>query len=111
MNLVHLESMLLRLINSLNSNMVVSKNRGGPPKSSILIGFSLVNHPFLGTPIFGNTHMEPENGGLERYLRYTKGLAAMFTFQPLVLAVVRTNFELFKLEYLEKNMDLSALNQ
>ena len=28
-----------------------------PPKSSILIGFSLINHPFWGTPIFGNTHM------------------------------------------------------
>ena len=28
-----------------------------PPKSSILIGFSIINHPFWGTPIFGNTHM------------------------------------------------------
>ena len=35
---------------------VSSKNRGGPPKSSILIGFSIINHPFWGTPIFGNTH-------------------------------------------------------
>ena len=33
----------------------VSKNRG-TPKSSILIGFSIINHPFWGTPIFGNTH-------------------------------------------------------
>ena len=33
--------------------MVVSKN-SGTPKSSILIGFSIINHPFLGTPIFGN---------------------------------------------------------
>ena len=37
--------------------MGVSKNRGGPPKSSILIGFSIINHPFWGTPIFGNTHI------------------------------------------------------
>ena len=36
--------------------MVVSKNNG-TPKSSILIGFSTINHPFSGTPIFGNTHM------------------------------------------------------
>ena len=36
--------------------MGVSKNRG-TPKSSILIGFSIINHPFWGTPIFGNTHM------------------------------------------------------
>ncbi len=29
-----------------------------PPKASILIGFSIINHPFWGpTPIFGNIHM------------------------------------------------------
>ena len=33
--------------------MDVSVNRG-TPKSSILIGFSIINHPFWGTPIFGN---------------------------------------------------------
>ena len=27
------------------------------PKSSILIGFSIINHPFGDTPIFGNTHL------------------------------------------------------
>ncbi len=36
----------------------VSKNRG-TPKSSILIGFSIINHSFWGTPIFGNTHTYP----------------------------------------------------
>ncbi len=36
--------------------MGVSKNRG-TPKSSILIRFSIMNHPFWGTPIFGNTHI------------------------------------------------------
>ena len=35
-------------------NMDVSENRG-TPKSSILIGFSIIDHPFWGTPIFGNT--------------------------------------------------------
>ena len=38
----------------------VSKNMG-TPKSSILIGFSLINHPFWGTPIFGNTHVIVED--------------------------------------------------
>ncbi len=38
--------------------MGVSKNNG-TPKSSILIGFSIINHPFWGTPIFGNTHILP----------------------------------------------------
>ena len=28
-----------------------------PPKSSMLIGFALINHPFWGTIIFGNTQM------------------------------------------------------
>ena len=36
--------------------MGVSKN-SGTPKSSILIGFSIIYHPFWGTTIFGNTHM------------------------------------------------------
>ena len=36
--------------------MDVSKN-SGTPKSSILIGFSIINHPFWGTTIFGNTHI------------------------------------------------------
>ena len=38
--------------------MGVSLN-GGTPKSSILIEFSIINHPFWGTSIFGNTHMIP----------------------------------------------------
>ena len=36
--------------------MDVSENRG-TPKLSILIGFSIINHPFWGTSIFGNTHL------------------------------------------------------
>ena len=36
--------------------MGVSKNRG-TPKSSILIGFSIKNHPFWGTSILGNIHI------------------------------------------------------
>ena len=37
--------------------MGVSKNNG-IPKSSNLIGFSILNHPFWGTPIFGNIHID-----------------------------------------------------
>ena len=36
--------------------MGVSTN-GGIPKSSILIGCSLIKHPFRGTPIYGNPHI------------------------------------------------------
>ena len=42
--------------NGCYKHMGVSKNRG-TPKSWILIGFSIINHPFWGTPIFGNTHI------------------------------------------------------
>ena len=31
----------------------------GTPKSSIFIGFSVINHPFWGTLIFGNTQKTP----------------------------------------------------
>ena len=37
--------------------MGVSENSGFSPKSSILIGISIINHPFWGTTIFGNTHI------------------------------------------------------
>ena len=36
--------------------MDVSENNG-TPKSSILIGFSIINHSYWGTPSFGNTHV------------------------------------------------------
>ena len=38
--------------------MRVSIN-GGTPKSSILVGFYIINHPFWGTPICGNHHISP----------------------------------------------------
>ena len=40
----------------LRYGMGVSKNNG-IPKSSILMGFSIINHPFWGTTIFGNTRI------------------------------------------------------
>ena len=48
--------------------MDVSEN-SGTPKSSILIGFSIINHPFWGTPIFGNTHILK----VSQYQRFTCG--------------------------------------
>ena len=45
----------------LNSKLLlgVSENNG-TPKSSMLIGFSIINHPFWGTSIFGNTLLVPQ---------------------------------------------------
>ena len=45
-----------------NIHLGVSKNRG-TPKSYILIGFSITNHLFWGTPIFGNTHLSVYSPG------------------------------------------------
>ena len=44
------------LISMQRKYMGVSKN-SGTPKSSILLGFSIINHPFWDTPILGNIHI------------------------------------------------------
>ena len=54
----------------------VSENNG-TPRSSILIGFSIINHPFWGTPIFGNTNIFRESSAWERLwnsLESTRGV-------------------------------------
>ena len=43
---------------------VFPKIGGFPPKSSILIRFSIINHPFWGTFIFGNTHFNVAKSGV-----------------------------------------------
>ena len=50
----------LRLLLSTSSTWrrCVSENRG-TPKSSILIRFFIINHPFWGMPIFGNIMKNP----------------------------------------------------
>ena len=52
--------------------MGVSKN-SGTPKSSILIGFSIINHPLWGTPIFGNAHIMECHGPVFVFTLLTKG--------------------------------------
>ncbi len=57
-------------------DMGVSKNRG-TPKSSILIGFSIINHPFWGTIIFGNTHINQHDAkNLQVYHAHLTGPGA-----------------------------------
>ena len=45
-----------------------------PPKSSILIGFSIINinHPFWGTPIFGNTQIKTFLKGSKEVRRFVE---------------------------------------
>ena len=49
-------------INPENEHYTDVSENSGTPKSSILIGFSIINHPFWGTPIFGNTHTVRQQG-------------------------------------------------
>ena len=58
--------------------MGVSKNRG-TPKSSILIGSSLMNHPFWGTPIFGNIHVLSTSKPLQAFAQKPKPFSTMLS--------------------------------
>jgi len=53
----HLLEMVLLVVCSLRKIYMDVSENWGTPKSSILIGFSIINHPFWGTPFFGNTYM------------------------------------------------------
>ena len=59
----------LQVDEPLRIHMGCSKTKigGFPPKSSILTGFSIINHPFWGTPIFGNTHISYRKPGFSLY--------------------------------------------
>ena len=68
--------------------MGVSKNKG-TPKSWILIVFSIINHPFWVTPIFGNTHIKstclelaPSAPGRQDLIQYPSRMA-MAEARPL----------------------------
>ena len=64
--------------------MGVSKNNG-IPKSSILIGFSIINHPFWGAPIFGNFHIDSDRMGMSEYVISTEESTIVFVKSILVM--------------------------
>ncbi len=58
------------------SNIWVFPKIGGkPPKSCILRGFSIINHPFWGTIIFGNTHI---------YSKYLHDVLLVFLLEAII---------------------------
>ena len=67
-------------------NMDVSEN-SGTPKSSILIGFSIINHLFWGTPVFGNTHIKSTNS-----VKVISSLQVFGTLGPLSTKTCWENF-------------------
>ena len=52
--------------------MGVSENKG-TPKSSILIGVFIINHPFWGIPIFGNPNICLDYKNSYRYVDHSYG--------------------------------------
>ena len=71
----------------------VSEN-SGTPKSSILMGFSIINHPFWGIPIFGNTHvsMHPHSqttACLRQNAPRTHAIASRSILAKLTMAILR----------------------
>ncbi len=77
--------------------MDVSQNRG-TPNSSVLIGFSIINHQFWGTTIFGNTHMGPQKNVTNcqsRDIERPQGLRR-YASLPEVLAQDEGKFFLWK---------------
>ena len=65
---------------------------GGTPKSSIFIGFSIINHPFWGTFFFGNTQLIGKknliglmiSGGVVRWINY------IYIVYPWILGILDT---------------------
>ena len=64
--------------------MGVSENNG-TPKSSDLIGFSIINHPFWGTPIFGNTHILQASQPIFGCVGHRVSCIVGFMAHPIVL--------------------------
>ena len=81
-----------------------------PPKSSISIAFSIIDHPLWGTPIFGNIHLylcvftmvfsEWEKFGLQFHQQKTAGCLAveisslfigLYTLPPITMACDSVN--------------------
>ena len=58
---------------------MVSLN-GGTPKTSISIGFAIINHPFWGTPIFGNIHIYTLTCSLQLFLHQKQKWIESFHF-------------------------------
>ena len=77
------------------SYVSVSEN-SGTPKSSILIGFSIINHIFWGTPIFGNTHV---------YIVYQLLITthpSLPVFHPFLFNAISLNHPIFELQGIER---------
>ena len=56
------------------------------PKSCILIGCSIINHPFWGTPIFGNTQIETRHGAVGNLTIVAKATWGQTRFRQVAMA-------------------------
>jgi hypothetical protein len=55
-------------------------SHGSTPQSSILVGFSIFNHSFGGSPIYGNPHIKDRT--LQSPQQYVGSWNCMFFFPP-----------------------------
>ena len=69
-----------------NDDMDVSKS-SGTPKSSILVMFSIINHPFWGTPIFGDTHMR-NTYSIKFVLWWLKGFSPTHSTESIMIPFI-----------------------
>ena len=73
--------------------MLVSWNGGTPSDHPFLDGFSLTNHPFGGTPIYGNTHVHDgwcgENNSKTKTMLLTVDGDVKWWFMVINLVVFR----------------------
>ena len=85
--------MLTQYKREIHLYMGVSKNRG-TPKSSILIGFSLINHPLWGTRIFGHIHIYLYDSMLHSASRNLNQSGCLPGMQPRALLIQFSNSEI-----------------
>ena len=71
-----------------NTKWLFPKIVGFPPKSSILIGFSIINHPFWGTTIFGNTQILTKSSKTWKNTIYKWDLIWMIPVLAVVFVIV-----------------------
>ena len=87
--------------------MGVSEN-GGTPKSSILMGFSIKNHIFWGTTIFGNAHMVNEQNSVYKliFVNFPSVFKRLFSNHRCGILWIKKNFHLHihPVEHLSLNL-------
>ena len=105
--------LLKSLYNWVGCHPLYNPENSGTSKSSILIRLSIINHPFWGTPIFGNTQLTPVEKW-QRFLLNNPHLGSCFLHSPALLCSRKPPSEdgwnAFFLAQQTKNLELKHEN-